>query len=65
MPSSVIGNVHYDVRTATLTIVFVSGTVYAYRNVPRSIYQAMKTAGSLGTYFNRHIKGKYPFERIK
>jgi len=65
MPSSVVLAIHYDPASATLKIVFVSGTVYEYRNVPGKIYKAMKAAPSKGIYFNKHIKEKYPFEKIK
>jgi len=39
--------------------------VYDYKNVPEEIYTAMKTSFSRGTFLNQHIKGKFPFKKIK
>ena len=56
---------HYDPATATLRIIFVSGLIYDYLEVPAKIYKEIKAAASKGTYLNQHIKGYYRFERIK
>ena len=63
MPSSVIRSFSYDKRTRVLQIIFVSGMVYHYKEVPEGVYQNLKSAGSRGSYFNRHIKDNYTFER--
>jgi len=55
---------HYDAKKQVLRIVYVSGNVYDYKNVPETIYQAMKNAASKGEYLNYHIKGKYPYEKV-
>ena len=65
MPSSVIASMQYDPESQTLRIIFVSGIVYDYVNVPAEIYAAMKRSGSKGTYLNRHIKGHFDFRKIK
>ncbi len=65
MPSSVVHKFSYDAATATLRVIFVSGKVYDYKNVPEEIYESMKTSGSKGTYLNVHIKNHYAFEKIK
>jgi hypothetical protein len=62
MPSTVIAAIHYD--KGILKIVFVSGTVYHYLDVPEEVYMAMKASKSKGIYFNQHIKDKYAFEKI-
>ncbi|MBW8685290.1 KTSC domain-containing protein [Chitinophaga rhizophila] len=64
MPSSVVHRMHYNPETATLRIIFVSGLIYDYKNVPEEVYQAMKTSGSKGTYLNKYIKGHYPYEKV-
>ena len=61
MPSTVISYFTYDPASETLSIRFVSGIVYDYKNVPTSIYQDMKEAFSKGTYFNLYIKDKFEF----
>jgi hypothetical protein len=65
MPSSVVAAIKYDPRSSTLRVIYVSGMVYDYKNVPEEVYIAMKTAFSKGTFLNQHIKGKYEFEKIK
>ena len=65
MPSSVVSAIRYDAATATLRIIFISGTVYDYKNVPEKVFNAMRTSSSRGIYFNRHIKSCYQFEKIK
>lgn len=56
---------HYDLASATLRIIFVSGMVYDYKDVPEDVYRAMKAASSKGTFLNHFIKGRYAFEKIK
>ena len=65
MPSSVIANISYDAATAALQVIFLSGAVYLYREVPGEVYEAMKKATSKGRYLNRYIKGKYRFVKVK
>lgn len=65
MPSTVISNFFYDSQRRVLKIVFVTGLVYEYKNVPGKIYQDMKASGSKGIYFNRYIKGKFEFEKVE
>jgi len=64
MPSSVISYMHYYRESSTLRIGYVSGMVYDYKNVPESVYNAMKKSFSKGTFLNRYIKDKFPFEKI-
>ena len=65
MPSTVISAMNYDAETATLKIIFVTGKVYDYKNVPEEVYLALKTSTSKGTYFNQHIRDNYEFEKIR
>jgi hypothetical protein len=64
MPSSVIARMSYDADNSVLKIIFVSGKVYNYKEVPKQIYEDMKSSGSKGIYFNKYIKDHYPFEEI-
>jgi hypothetical protein len=36
-----------------------NGYKYTLPRVPLSVFEALINAGSPGTYFNRHIRGKY------
>lgn len=47
-----------------LRVVFHTGKIYDYHNVPISLYDDMEKAESVGKFFNREIKGKYKFEYI-
>ena len=64
MPSSVVSAIRYNPHSSTLRIVFVSGMVYDYKNVPGKIYRMMKGAVSKGKFLNKHIKGHYVFEKV-
>ena len=64
MPSTVVAHMDYDATKETLRITFVSGVIYDYKQVPERMYERMKTAKSKGIFLNRHIKGKYDFEKI-
>ena len=65
MPSSVISYYHYDAAAKILIITFVSGMVYHYKNVPKAVYDKMKSVTSKGIFFNRFIKDQYEFERVE
>ena len=64
MPSSVVATIRYDKIKHLLTVVFVSGSVYIYKNVPEDLYAKMKQASSKGSFLNNEIKGKFEFEKI-
>lgn len=64
MPSSVVSSFSYDYASATLRVVFVSGMVYDYLNVPEKVYTAMKASASKGIFLNTKIKGHYSFKKI-
>lgn len=65
MPSTAISAMHYNEQTATLQVVFITGSVYEYLHVPANIFNAMKSATSKGGYLNRYIKGHYNYQKIK
>ncbi|MBS0027774.1 KTSC domain-containing protein [Chitinophaga sp. 22321] len=65
MPSSVVAHMTYYADTHTLRIIYVSGMIYDYKEVPEAVYLAMKSSGSKGTYLNKHVKGHYSFEKVK
>ena len=63
--SSVIRRVRYDEDAEELTIWFVGGKIYHYSRVPVLVWDGLATAKSAGTYFNRHITGRYRYEEIE
>lgn len=65
MPSSVIREFSYDPAERRLDILFVSGRLYSYHQVPEDVAQAMRGASSKGEYFNAHICDRYRFTRSR
>jgi hypothetical protein len=63
--SSNLRSVGYDTSTKTLEIEFNNGGIYQYDNVPQSVFQDLMNAASHGKYFNAHIKGVYPYTKIR
>jgi hypothetical protein len=48
-----------------MEVEFVDGGVYRYFVVPRSVLDALLAADSIGRFFHEHIRGVYPFQRIR
>jgi hypothetical protein len=65
MPSSIIAAIKYDPVSSRLRVIYISGMVYDYKDVPEEIYVVMKTAFSKETFLNKYIKGKYEFEKVE
>ena len=59
-----IALVGYDPTTATLEVVFRGGGVYRYHSVPESVYHALMSASSHGTYFQKHIKSQFTYVKV-
>jgi hypothetical protein len=64
MPSAVIKKYSYDAASEILEIIYHSGKVYHYLGVPEKVFKEMRSTMVKGIWFNRHIKGKYPFEEV-
>jgi hypothetical protein len=54
--SSNIASIGYDAGSSTLEVEFVTGAVYQYYNVPKSVYEGLMNAKSHGSYFARYVK---------
>ena len=64
MPSSVIRKHHYEPDAEELTITFVTGRIYLYKEVPAEVYGEFCDAYSKGTFFNEHIRDAFPTVEI-
>lgn len=62
MPSSVIRKYFYKPELEILRIIYVSGAVYDYLDVPQEVFDEFRAAFSKGTYLNKKIK---PFFQIR
>lgn len=60
--SSNLASVGYE--NGTLHIRFHRGGLYAYYNVPESIYNGLMMADSHGKYFHAYIRGRYGDTKI-
>lgn len=57
--SSFIEVVGYDDIGERLVVRLRSGNIYEYQNVPKDIYLDFKEAASKGSFYAKHIKGKF------
>lgn len=62
--STCIESVGYEPLARELRVRFNTGRTCVYHGVARPVYEELLAAGSLGAYFNRHIRDQYPHERI-
>lgn len=63
--STVLVEARFDDAGNTLEIELRSGRAYRYFLVPRSAFEALASAESAGSYFNREIRPRYPCERLR
>jgi KTSC domain len=60
--SAALRSLSYDEAAHALRATFRgSGRTYVYEHVPQEVYDALMFADSLGAFFNRHIRGRFPF----
>ena len=63
--SSCFSEIGYDSDWEVLVAKFKdSGSVYTYANFPKSEWDKFLAADSLGSWYNKYIKGRYEYERI-
>jgi hypothetical protein len=62
--SSSLATVAFDETGSLLQLEFCSRTVYLYFGVPPAVHQALIGAPSEGKYFNRAIRGQFPYRAI-
>lgn len=60
--SSNILSIGYE--DGTLHVCFKPNRLYAYFNVPESVYQELMAAPSHGKYLASHVKGVYSYKQI-
>lgn len=62
--STTLATVAYDSCRQLLWLEFQSRAIYQYSGVPPAIHQALLEAPSLGRYFNRIIRGRFPYSQV-
>ncbi len=63
--SSSLKSVGYEKTDKILEIEFNKGGIYQYSKVPENIFHELLKAPSLGKYFLRFVKDKYPTKKVK
>lgn len=59
--STTLATVAYDDTRELLQLEFRSRAIYQYFGVPATVHAALLCAPSKGSYFNRVIRGRYPY----
>ena len=62
--STTLSTVAYDEARELLRLKFCSRAIYDYLGVPSTVHEALLCAPSKGGYFNRFIRGQYPFRQL-
>jgi hypothetical protein len=62
--SNTLATVGYDTALELLRLEFRTQAVYHYFDVPAEIHEELMNATSKGTYFNRFIRGHFPYSLI-
>lgn len=64
--STCFKQVGYDAQSQTLYLVFrTTGAMYRYTGFPQDAWDSFINDSSLGGHFNRKIKGKYSYVRVR
>jgi hypothetical protein len=64
LDSSFIQKVIWDKSNETLMVLFSTGSIWAYYNVPFEIYENLLAAESHGKYFNLNIRNIFEAEKL-
>jgi hypothetical protein len=61
MPSTVIRRFDYDPEAQALDVLFTTGRLYRYHDVPPTVADEFRAAFSKGRYFNAKIRDAYDY----
>jgi hypothetical protein len=62
--SSNIAEIGYDEPRRVLEVLFKTGSIYQYFDVPPQEHKALMQASSQGQYLNANIKGRFRYARV-
>ena len=63
--SSVLQSVGYDAQAKILELEFREGGTWDYFNLSPGVYKRFMSSPSLGHFFVKRIKGRYPELKVK
>jgi KTSC domain len=64
LDSTTLAAASYLSAQCLLELEFRNGAVYRYTDVPACVYQALLEADSKGTFFNHHIRNRFPYQQV-
>jgi hypothetical protein len=64
LDSTTLAAAAYDAGCQVLRLDFRNGTRYVYSGVAPSLYDDLLRAVSKGFFFNRHIRGHFPYAKL-
>ncbi len=59
--STALATVAYDFGSGILRLRFRDQSTYQFSEVPAAVYEALLRTPSKGEYFNRAIRGQFPY----
>ena len=62
--SSNVTEVGYDQDSMILEVLFHSGSVYQFFDVPEGLFREMLQADSVGRFFNQQIRDSYRYVKL-
>ena len=62
--SSNVAEVGYDPGSMILEVLFHSGSVYQYFDVPEGLFREILQADSVGRFFNQQIRDSYRYVKL-
>ena len=62
--STTLATVSYDPARGLLQLEFCRRAIYQYFGVPAAVHAQLLGARSKGGYFNRAIRGHFPYRRV-
>ena len=64
-PSLLVVEIEYVVSTQSLDVSFADGNMLRYHRVPRSVYEEIRSAGSLTQQYLVRIKCRYAYSHVE
>jgi hypothetical protein len=64
LESTTLAAAAYDDGCGQLQLDFRDGTRYVYSGVGPDLYRGLLSAVSKGSFFNRHIRGHFPYAKL-
>ena len=62
--SSMLASIGYSPDRSRLELEFRDGALSCFFDVPEAYFQELMTADSKGTYFNRNIRNRFPYQLL-